>query len=469
MNRRYITCVDIVLKVTMSVLLFAMISYLSLRHYRTFDFTASNLYSLTYKTENILKAVEKDIVIKVFFQEVHMIYDDLRSVLDLYSQASDHITIEYIDPDKDMAKFKQISAKYKIDTMATLIVESGDSLKYLTESDLAQISPGDVSGKQVSYISGLKIESSVSAAILNVMTAKRKKVYFTKGHGEKDITDTEQEGLATLAKRIAQDNYDVVSLSAGGDAIPADCDVLFIAGPSTDFTDDELSAISVFISQGGSLFVAIDPLMQTNLNLFLKDYGISVGKNIVVDPAKRVSGRSAANVYIDVYGEHIITKMLNNVAVLFYLVSSVDVSPDVDLNNLKVTPLLFTSEHGWGETDTANNKFSKDENVDIVGSVSVAAVCEEKKLNGYKLALFGDSDFMAEGNISAVGNSDIVLNTVNWLTDNESLIAATVKPKEQVFLTLTAKDLSKIFFMVLVFIPFVFFVAGVVVWFARRK
>lgn len=470
MNRRHITFLDIVFKAAMAVAIFAMVSYLSIRHYRTFDFTASGLYSLSPKSKKVIDVVNREVIVKVFFQDIHQVYDDLKTILDLYAQASSNIKIQYIDPDKDIAKFKQISSKYKIDTMAVVIVESGDNIKYLQEEDLVHIVKGDVKGHQTPYIAGLKIESAVTAAILNVINPNKKKIYFSTGHGEKDITNEDFGGLAEFVDLLKRDNYAVEPLSLlGVETIPKDCSLLFFAGASVDYTEKELFLINSYLSRGGAVFIALDPLSKTNLNDAVKPYGLSIGNNIVVDPAKRVQGRSPANLYIDTYGDHIITEMLSNVAVLLYLASSVDILEEVNQDTLDISQLLFTSEYGWGEVDTALNTFALDREKDLTGPVSVAAVVEEKKQGGCKIALFGDADFMLTENITVVGNSDILMNTVNWLTDSDSLISIAVKPKEKVFLSLKAAELNKILFMVLCFIPGVFILAAVIVWFKRRK
>src|SRR5688572_11890215 len=60
------------------------------------------------------------------------------------------------------------------------------------------------------------------------------------------------------------------------------CDLLFIHIPSAKYTTGEVSAISKYISSGGSLFLAMDQdmwstLEQTNVNDLIRSFGVQFG------------------------------------------------------------------------------------------------------------------------------------------------------------------------------------------------
>ena len=66
------------------------------------------------------------------------------------------------------------------------------------------------------------------------------------------------------------------------------------------------------------------------------------------------------------------------------------------------------------------------------------------------------------------GNRDLFMNTVNWLAQQENLIA--IRPREAADrrITLTANKSAGMFWMPIVFIPAIVLGAGVFSWWRRR-
>ena len=82
--------------------------------------------------------------------------------------------------------------------------------------------------------------------------------------------------------------------------------------------------------------------------------------------------------------------------------------------------------------------------------------------------VIGDSDFIGNGFLGIQGNSDLALNVVNWLTQQENLIAIRPREPEDRRITLTADQQFRIFLLSLLVIPGVIVGSGVYVWWRRR-
>ena len=68
--------------------LFAMVNYLALRHYQRFDWTGSKLYTLSEKSENVLKDLQKDIELVVVLNPGSQNYTAVDELLDRYVAAN---------------------------------------------------------------------------------------------------------------------------------------------------------------------------------------------------------------------------------------------------------------------------------------------------------------------------------------------------------------------------------------------
>ena len=66
-------------------------------------------------------------------------------------------------------------------------------------------------------------------------------------------------------------------------------------------------------------------------------------------------------------------------------------------------------------------------------------------------------------------HADLVLNTINWLAEQENLIAIRPRAPEDRRITLTADQQSRINWLTLPMIPGVILSIGVYTWWSRRQ
>lgn len=84
------------------------------------------------------------------------------------------------------------------------------------------------------------------------------------------------------------------------------------------------------------------------------------------------------------------------------------------------------------------------------------------------MVVFGDSDFVANQWLGIQGNRDFFLNTVNWLAQQENMIAIRPKDPEDRRVTLTRDQQTRIAYLTLLIIPGLILLAGVQTWWRRR-
>jgi len=207
-----------------------------------------------------------------------------------------------------------------------------------------------------------------------------------------------------------------------------------------------------------------DPLA----NYLQTQWGISFQNDLVIDP--QVTPPSNAVAYQ--YGKHPITEKMNNVVTFFPFSRSLEVA---DAENVSSTPLVYTIDRAWGETDfsvlkdnTATLQF--DEDADFAGPLILAAAAEGVNGQEGRIVVFGDSFFAADQFFDSYGNGDIAVNAVDWATEQENLINLT--PKEQVTRTFkvpTDFQLISIFLGSICLLPMQALIGGFTAWLNRRK
>src|SRR5207247_6660996 len=81
-------------------------------------------------------------------------------------------------------------------------------------------------------------------------------------------------------------NYKVekAALVQGGDP-RSGCAVLAGAGPRVALVPTEVAAVRAYLSKGGNAFFMLDPFVRTELEPVIREYGIVLDDDIVIDEA----------------------------------------------------------------------------------------------------------------------------------------------------------------------------------------
>ena len=72
-------------------------------------------------------------------------FDQVRELLERYKAASDKISVEYIDPEREPLKTTQLAEKFGVQVADTVVFVLGDRTKYVTSDQMAEM---DYSGMQ---------------------------------------------------------------------------------------------------------------------------------------------------------------------------------------------------------------------------------------------------------------------------------------------------------------------------------
>ena len=464
----------------LAAVLLLMVNYLASRHYRRWDWSRGGFYRLSEKTLNLLSSLTNDVSVVVFFQPNQDVYDDARNLLKEYEYVSRRIRVEWVDPDRDIARTEELARRYTVSEANVVVFDSAGRTKYVSGDDVMEMDYRPLQFGRPPEVLAFRGEQAFSSAIQSITQEKPPVVYFLQGHGERDIDDFNQNtGYSTIAQELRRDNMEVRKVTPGETAgIPADCDVLVIAGPQKELSPAEVEMIRAYLARKGSLMVLLDAMVRTGLEPLLSEWGIRLAMDVVVDATRTLTGRE---LFVSEYEPHPITRPLRGINTVFYLPRSVEpedrpVGRAVDpADRPHVSSLASCSSSGWAETDLSQSPMKYDVEADRPGPVAIAVAAERGTAPGIdlqirptRLVVFGDSDFASNAGLTG-GNSDFFLSALNWLAERDALMAIAPKPVEQIRLIMTRSELRGLFWMVVGTLPGLVAVLGVGVWLRRRS
>ena len=435
------------------------INYLGTRHDKRWDLTAAKQFSLSDQTRKVLQDLKEPVHVKVFARGDD--FQRFRDRLDEYRYASKQVDVEYIGPEKKPA----LAQQYGITALGTVVFDYHGRNEKATSDG----------------------EQELTNALIKAVQGRQPKVYFTTGHGEKDTTSADRTGYNGISSALTGDNFvvDKVVL-AQQNGVPADADVLVIAGPQTDFLPAEIDMVKKYLNAGGKAFIMLDPVIKagepepTGLQGLLHDWGIAADDDVVLDVSGmgRLIGADESIPVAASYPSHPITQ--NFQLLTAYPLARSMTPVEGGVNGRTAQSIVETSRSSWGETDLkglASGQPAKKDPDDKAGPVSLAAAVSVAAPNGVekdgkkpesRVVAFGDSEFASNAFLGVQGNRDLFLNTVNWLAQQENLISIRPRDAQDRRITLTADQETRIFYLTVLIVPGLILLAGVQTWWRRR-
>ena len=436
-------------------------------HLRT-DVTAGGQYTLSRQTIAVLKDLSQPVKVTGFFNKepaAQAGQEEAGNRLMEYRFQTDKLSFEFVDPDEKPG----IARQYEIKDYGALVFEAGSRRK---------------------QVFGLS-EQDFTGAILNVTGKEQQKIYFVEGHGERAIDSADSQSFSQVRDGLIADNYQVQSINLSTvAALPSDVAVLGIAGPKRPFLEPEVQLVDRYLEGGGKALILLDPNPSPELRRLLLKWGVEVKDGLVVDTQSYVN--PDLTVPLARGGQYTFGQVTKDLQASFFpgaagLTPSV---PEDDRDHVAVTPLAATTDRSYLETDPQKIEFTP--NADSIGPFLLGLTVEANKpvgqrpvrpvppqpgqplpanqpaQNPTRLVVFADSDFATNNFFYSLSNSDLLLNSVNWLTAQESLISIRPKPPEFRRLDITRRTFDFILYSSAALWPLAVLLAGGFVWWRRR-
>jgi ABC-type uncharacterized transport system involved in gliding motility auxiliary subunit len=437
------------------------INYLAAKHKRQFDMTSEGAFSLSPQSLQVLKGLKKPIKLYGFVEGGRDPHAE--ALFEEYAYASPLISYEMVDP----TRHPELAEKYKVTVMNTTHIQYDGSTG---------------AGTNVTDMT----EQAITNGIVKVTKTSQETVCFLTGEGEDDPNEaTAGAGMGQLKESLQGESYVVKKINlVTENAIPDECSVVVVAGPTRPLVPHVLDELTDFMKKGGRALVMLRPprpdqsIDETALVDWLKNWGVTVGDNVVVDQVVRLFAGPALglNPLVNTYGPSPITAGFDKQTV-FPMVRTVAPS-EPSPPGIEAVSLAKTSDTSWAETDLEGifkrqeAKFdAKDQKGPVSVAVAVTANLDALKLGhgDARLVVYGDTDIANNSYIGNFFNRDFVMNTVDWLAGETSSITIRPRSLRASRFSLTVAQFDVVFVLSVLLLPELLLIVGIAVWWERRS
>jgi ABC-type uncharacterized transport system involved in gliding motility auxiliary subunit len=429
-----------------------IVNILANRYTKSYDATSNKRYSLSEQTAKIVKGLKENATILYFDQGTH--FQHAKDLLGEYTALSPKVHVDYIDADKNPQETREAGIK----NYGTALVQVGDrkeEAKSLTEE-------------------------GITGALIRVLKNKTRTVCFAAGSGEHQIDDSDRNGYSDFKELVGKDNYAAKSIDLLQKAeVPSDCTALVIGGPTRDYQQPEVDAIKKYVEDGGRALFMLDPPLKIGrsdiadndaLANLLQSWGVTLAKNLILDlnPIGQLAGLGPQVALVTSYDSQPIVSGMKGTATGFPLSRSMQIKNG---DKTTVQKLFDSSTTSLATNNLSSPAVDPNDPKNTKGPLTIAAAGTYntgKQDSQGRFVVVGSSSWAANSFLKFNGNSDLALNTIDWLASDEDLISIRPKQEEDRRITMTGAQLNMVRITSQFLLPLIVVFAGVSVWWRRR-
>lgn len=468
----------------------------------TADLTSIQRYSLNQPTlDTIQQLRERDYRVRIigFFTRNKLREEESADLLlrQYEAQGEGVIDVEYIDPDERPDTAALYGYQSSLDGQLILVVLGSDGeplRRQITQDD------GQIVEQYITRYLGDVNERDITTGLKVIASAGRFKVYFTAGHGERELTQVDGTGISRLGVSLEGEGIAAESLLLSEvEQIPNDADAVLIVGAMIQFTEAEIQKIDEYLQRGGRLAIFTDPpLFEAAAlggppNTFLQEgspfsnylwdeYGVRARDALVIENTDELINGAEWIPIINSIAPHTIMQDVRNEPIFANIVRPLEMvnEPDDRQNQYLREPLLYTSVQSYGETGVAQfvneSQIGYQPQEDIAGpllvGVTIRRQLEFQQEIQPRIIIVGDSDILKNEYVIGQypGNVYIWTDVVDWLTGFSQVINFTpVSDPTLLTLVVSEQERNTIAVITMVIMPGLVLLAGGIVWWYRRR
>jgi ABC-type uncharacterized transport system involved in gliding motility auxiliary subunit len=448
---------------TLAVLvILGLVNFLGVRYVARIDLTENQLFTLAPESQELVQDLKQPVKVWVFDPSRN---SQDRQLLERYQKVVNQFSFEFVDPQEQFSLAQQFQVKAFGEVHLELV--PGKRRQYVqTVNEQERLS-----------------EVKLTNALEQITRDRPVTVYFLQGHGERPL-EQERGAMTQAIEALKNKNYTAKPLNlAEATEFPKDADVVVLAGPAKALLAPEIKALAAYLNRGGNVLLLLDPLTNPGLDPMLNAWGIALDQRVAIDASGRIANLSPADSVVSRYGDHPITKDFGNNFSFYSFARPIQVKT---VSGVQSTPLLFTSERSWAESNLQAQPLKFDQGSDQPGPLTLGFAFTRPTAQPSpspqpspnpqppiskesRLVVIGNSTFATDGRFNELLNGDVFLNSVRWLSqqDQQTLSIRPKEPKNR-RITLTGQQANLASFLAIGILPLFGFGTAVAVWWKRR-
>ncbi len=434
--------------ILLTLVLLIAVNFLGARNYKTFDFSAAQVNSLSDQTRLILKNLKSEIQVLYFYKKGAEGVEDARAqfvlLLKKYQDESSKVKLQFVEVNEN----PKLAQEYS--------VNQGGGVVFV-----------DYQGRR-NKIQKID-EQELTGAIVKVTREKDKKIYYVIGHGERDLEDGRELTGANLFKKLLEGNrYSVQALHLNQNpVIPDDTDVLMILGAEQAYMDHELTAIEDYLKKGGNVFFAVKYVKETGLSKLLEKLGVSIQGNHIVQvldtPLGKVVNPQATPV-TEFSSSNLITKPFGQGQFVLMRMPAAIMKGSLP-NGISYEEILKTDKASLAYQDLGFKGAA------VAGPFVTGALLKGPLVSGakeFQMIVYSDAEFASNQLLYKNLNRDLALNTVSYLAKEENIISISPKEVNVTQLQMTDTQFYIFIFAFIIPLPLLLIGTSTFIWYRRR-
>jgi ABC-type uncharacterized transport system involved in gliding motility auxiliary subunit len=446
------------------------VNFLANRYSKAYDSTKNKQFTLSDQTVKIVKGLKAPIKL-IYFGDTGS-FQSGRDLLGRYAALSTKVDVEYVDP----VKKPQIARAEGFRSDSPVIVENGARREGAKSLD----------------------EGEVTGAMIRALKTGERNACFVTGFGEHSIDDTESNGYSVVKQLLDRENYKSravtlkpaatpeagKTLEVGKAApvanveVPSDCTIAIVAGPQAAYPQPVVDALKKYVENGGRALFMLDETLhigrsdpaaeQTDLEKVLADWGVTVNKDLALDLSGlgQIFGFGPEVPVVLQYESHAITQPLTRIPTAYPLTRTLDIKSGgkttVDKLVTTTDDSLATSDIGpGGQVDPKKGK---------KGPLTLAVAGTYSGTKQGRFIVTGSSLWPVNtfAGSRQLGNRDLFVNSINWLSSDEDLISIQPKTPQDQALNVNGYRLKLMFWLSIIIFPLGVVSFGLATWWKRR-
>ncbi|WP_168203587.1 GldG family protein [Oceanispirochaeta crateris] len=422
------------------------------------DLTENALYEFSQTTVDMAASLTNPVRMVVFSKEDDYVVM-LREVLKRFAALSPLISLEYVDPYENPVLVDYYASRGIQLKPDDIVLEGALRTRSFSVKDMYSFDAGQT------QVTGLNAEQQLTSSLSFINDPIIPVAAFSDGHNERP-----SESLTAL---FQNNNYDLLRGSLSS-ILQEDPDILVVAAPSRDFLVHEVELLTDYMNSGGNALIFLEPssLSMPHLEGFLTEWGIVPGEELVFEK-EAYTGGNPVNV-VPMYAPHKINSYFLDARVFLTMPSSRSLySVSHPGSAIDVRDVLTSTPFSYGKKGYQFSDLLKEDS-DPAGPFTLV-MSSEKELSGEaaraRLVVAGSRNIYGDDllGFSSYGNAEFLVQTINWLNEKDVSLYIPPKKMQSDPLNLQSRQALLLALIVTAYIPMVFLVWGITVFFKRKR